>query len=362
MQYVITLFVFILIFFLILFTQRRRKKYIVKMIEKNWGKNIIRLRDFNLIKNFVETAVQKNSYTLTKQTLVDVDIENLYSFIDRTETTIGQQFLFSKLTTPTLSIDVLKTRESLKTFFLNNISTRIKTQVQLHNLEKRGTNTIFTFFDADLKPTNSKYKIHFTLLTTLAAISIITSLFYPPFFLITLFVFFVNIMIHLIFRTNNGGKLKAIRQVYQLQKTINYLTKLKLPLDIAQVIDSKENLKKFSSVYHFLDFGIPLNDLSSIVFYAFDIIKSFFLVEVHLLNFSYKQIIKNKTALKTYFDYIGQIEMAISSASLMSDKEITITTPTILQNENNLLFTEIIHPLVTNCVNNSLTLDKKVYL
>jgi uncharacterized membrane protein len=49
MQYVITLSVFFVILFLILFTQRRRKNDIVKMIEKNWGKAIIRFRDFNLI-------------------------------------------------------------------------------------------------------------------------------------------------------------------------------------------------------------------------------------------------------------------------------------------------------------------------
>ncbi len=359
MQYILTILVFLLIFFLLVFTQKRKKNYVKKMIEKNWGKAIIRFRDFNLIQNFVETTIPKISYTLTEQTLVDIDIENLFSFIDRTETTIGQQFLFSKLTTPTLSIDVLKTRESLTTFFLNNISTRTITQVNLYDLEKRGTNIIYTFFDTELKPINSKYKIHLTLLTSLAAVSAISSLFYPPFFLITIFIFFLNMMIHLIFRTNNGGKLKAIRQVYQIQKTINNLMKLNLPIDITQVKDSKEKLKKFSSVYHFLDFGIPLNDLSSVVFYALDIIKSFFLVEVHLLNFSYKEIIKNKAAVESYFDYIGKIEMAISSASLMSDEEITVTTPTILQNENSILFTEISHPLVTNCIKNSLTLDKK---
>ena len=42
-------FCFFVILFLILFTQRRRKNDIVKMIEKNWGKAIIRFRDFNLI-------------------------------------------------------------------------------------------------------------------------------------------------------------------------------------------------------------------------------------------------------------------------------------------------------------------------
>lgn len=359
MEIVIILVVFLATVFIILFSHYLKKISIQKQIETSWGKEINKFRDFSSIKSFVELETPENSYNLTEQTLIDIDIENVFSFIDRTQTTIGQQFLFLRLVAPSLSIEELEKRRLIADFFLKQAIIRKKTCFQLFNLEKTGTQLILKLLNAEAISLNTKYSLYYKVLTLLSCLSLIICFFFPIFFVFTIFLGFLNMLIHLIFRANNSEKLKAIRQLFQLQKTIVSLSNLNIPIENNSITIAKKNLKKFSNIYHFLDFGIPLNDLSSVVFYLLDVIKSFFLIEVHLLNFCHNEILKNKMAIYNYFNYVGQIEMALSTASLFSDSSIKITTPTISKNENSISFSEIAHPLILDCIVNSLEIEEK---
>ena len=67
---------------------------IKKNIHNSWGRINPAERNFNKIEKYRDYDKGRYSQKLTNQTLIDIDIETLFSFLDRTTTLIGKQYLY----------------------------------------------------------------------------------------------------------------------------------------------------------------------------------------------------------------------------------------------------------------------------
>jgi DNA mismatch repair ATPase MutS len=337
--------------------KRRRKRIEKQYLEESWGRRIERYRNINHIAKFAAWSSSSHSYNLTPQTLLDIDIESVFAFVDRSETTVGQQCLFSKLVKPSLSLKDLNSLKLANEFFSND-DIQKKARSILSRFERKGTNLIADFFDPELIVIKTKDERVFRFLSALALLCSLLCWLYPVIAIPMLFLFGVNLMIHVVHRHNHSNAIRAIRQVYQLMKTSEKLMKLDSPVDSDQIPAAHGKLTKFQRVYRLLDLGIPSNDVSSILFYGLDLLKAFFLIEVQLLKSANNEIISNKAAVSTYFEYLGKVEIALSVASLNRDNTITTCTP-IFSEGGKFHCHGLVHPLVENCVANSIELDEK---
>lgn len=353
--FIFILIIFFLIIYIFTFINKRKIKKSIEKIKTNWGCKLERVRNFAEIEKYLPFDKNFDCYTLTEQTLIDIDIQNLFHFIDRTITTIGQQYLYSKIVKPSININELEIRGKHADFFQKNDTLRLKTQIVLQNLEKKSTDLITDIFYTNTAIDNKKLYTAIIVLSVLALTSILFCLLTPKIAIVLIFLFGVNLLVHLIYRYYNSRKLKTIQQVYQLLNTVDKLMKLKLPITLEKKSYINFTFKRFKKVYPFLNFGIPTNDISGIIFYFFDLIKSFFLIEIHLLNFTFNEIIKNKDSLNLLFTYIGQIEMSLSTASIMYSK-IEYCKPIFITNKTNLACQDALHPLIINCIPNSMQL------
>ncbi|WP_298301261.1 hypothetical protein [Hydrotalea sp.] len=353
--FIFILIIFFLIIYIFTFINKRKIKKSIEKIKTNWGCKLERVRNFAEIEKYLPFDKNFDCYTLTEQTLIDIDIQNLFHFIDRTITTIGQQYLYSKIVKPSININELEIRGKHADFFQKNDTLRLKTQIVLQNLEKKSTDLITDIFYTNTAIDNKKLYTTIIVLSVLALTSILFCLLTPKIAIVLIFLFGVNLLVHLIYRYYNSRKLKTIQQVYQLLNTVDKLMKLKLPITLEKKSYIDFTFKRFKKVYPFLNFGIPTNDISGIIFYFFDLIKSFFLIEIHLLNFTFNEIIKNKDSLNLLFTYIGQIEMSLSTASIMYSK-IEYCKPIFITNKTNLACQDALHPLIINCIPNSMQL------
>ncbi|MGH5146309.1 hypothetical protein ACRFGN_26230, partial [Klebsiella pneumoniae] len=190
---------------------------------------------------------------------------------DRTITTIGQQYLYSKIVKPSININELEIRGKHADFFQKNDTLRLKTQIVLQNLEKKSTDLITDIFYTNTAIDNKKLYTAIIVLSVLALTSILFCLLTPKIAIVLIFLFGVNLLVHLIYRYYNSRKLKTIQQVYQLLNTVDKLMKLKLPITLEKKSYINFTFKRFKKVYPFLNFGIPTNDISGIIFYFFDL-------------------------------------------------------------------------------------------
>ena len=90
-----------------LFNRRNIRKKL-ENLQQQWGKPKSDAYHFDWIRAYANALNLSSFHQLTEQTIEDIDFYNLFAFIDRTTSKIGQQFLFKRVTQPTnSSIDEL---------------------------------------------------------------------------------------------------------------------------------------------------------------------------------------------------------------------------------------------------------------
>jgi len=344
-----------LLVYLIFSLYRKNERKILAEIRLNWGHGINKTRDIELVEKYVTHNKAQHFHKLTLQTLKDIDIENLFELLDRTLTTIGQQLLYNKIIFPGNSLDELKVSDKNSGYFKKETEKRESAQIILYKLEKNGTAEIIDLLNVK-KPGIDKNLNLFKMLTGLAVGGLIASAFFPVIFIYLIPIFGVNIMIQYVFKYRNESQYQSVGEIYGLIKAAQRLQKTDTIIDGASIPEHLKSLKPFVKNYGLLNFGIPADDLTKAMFYIFELIKACFLLELHLLNKSYLQIIEHRDSIKELYNYIGKFDLAISVASLKSDTSFTTCIPDLISENKILKFTNATHPLIENCVPNSFSL------
>jgi len=344
--------------YLIISLFRKNERKILAEIRLNWGRRIDKKRDIELIEKYAIHDDAPHFHKLTLQTLKDIDIENLFSLLDRTLTAIGQQILYNKIIFPTNSLDELKKSDENSGYFKNETTKRESVQIILYKLEKNGTSRIAGLLNIK-QPVIDKNLNLYKLLTGLAVAGLIGSAFFPVIFIYLIPIFGINIMIQYVFKYRDESKYQSVSEIYGLIKAARRLQKTNTIIDSSSIPKHLKSLNSFVKNYRLLNFGIPGDDLTKALFYILELIKACFLLELHLLNKSFSQIISQRESLKKLFEYIGEFDLAISMASLKSDLMFTTCVPELVSENKILKFTNATHPLIENCIPNSLTLEQK---
>ena len=349
---------FIILIFLIISFFKEKDKKLLEEIHLNWAKEIDKYRNFDDLEKYCTSNNIDPFHILSSQTLKDIDVENLFSILDRTSTTIGQQLLYNRIVFPTNNRNELKEFSSKSGYFIENFNKRESVQKILYRLEKNGTSEIIDTLDQKNLVIN-KNKPLYKILTILAIVGIMGFIFFPIIVIYSIPILAVNITVQYVFKYRNEKKYRTLSEVYGLIKAAQRLEKIDTIIDSTSIPKNLKSLKSFVKNYRFLNFGIPGDDLSKALFYFLELIKACFLTEIHLLNNSYFQILKEKESLKKLYQFIGEFDVAISTASLKSDKRFITCIPNLIEEKKTLKFTNAIHPLIDDCIPNSFSLEDK---
>ena len=92
-----------------------------------------------------------------------------------------------------------------------------------------------------------------------------------------------------------------------------------------------------------------------------DLIKAFFLVEVHVLYHLTRELENKQQHIRSLYHYVGEIDMALSVASLRDGSSKTCQ-PEFMEKSKTLSITDIYHPLIKKCVTNSILVQSKSVL
>lgn len=344
--------------YLIFSLSRKNEEKILAEIRLFWGRRINKIRDIELIEKYTIHNSTQHFHKLTLQTLKDIDIENLFALLDRTLTTIGQQLLYNKIIFPGNSLKELKKFDENSGYFKKESAKRESVQIILYKLERSGTAEIVDLLNIQKSRIDENLNLY-KLLSGLAVAGLIASAFFPVIFIYLIPIFGVNIMIQYVFKYRNETQYQSVREIYGLIKAAKKLQKTDTIIEGASIPEHLKSLKSFVKNYGLLNFGIPGDDLTKALFYILELIKACFLLELHLLNKSYSQIIHQRDSLVGLYKYIGEFDLAISMASLKSDTRFTTCIPDLVLENKVLKFTNATHPLIENCVPNSFTLEQK---
>ena len=352
----------ILIYLVRVQLDKKRNRSVRNSLIENWGKpKNDRYLDFDLISQFFKNHKSPGNVIqiISNNTWVDLDMNEVFRFLDRTTSRIGQQYLYYKLRTIT-NISDLKRFGKLTEVFKSDEKLRVNSQLELSKLSSNKAYYLEEIFRSQSVEKSGKIWL-FRLLSIAAISSIILSFFNPTWFLLLIPVFFINLVFHY--------KNKSLIQLY-----LNGVGQLATSYDVAKKLASSEKIRSFYEDYSFLrniksvlskirfiEWEKKLdNEYALLFWFISEIIKITFNLEP-ILFYSFQKSLENKEEdLKALFLFLGEIDAAISCASVQTSN-IKLCKPNFI-NKKEVFAEEIYHPLIENCIPNDLNLKNKSLL
>ncbi|GAF03916.1 MutS-related protein [Saccharicrinis fermentans] len=320
--------------------------------------------DFQQIEKYYRSKKQEDVLqSLSDKTCEDLDFQELFMFVDRTASKVGQQYLYHQLRSIPKQPKPWAHEEKIMDAFTEDANFRDAVRKQLAKLSKDEASLIAGLFqEAHLKPPRWFFVVPVLSLFSLLSLTLLclSSVFVIPLVIILL----VNMGIHYWNKKNLYGYIGSIPQLLQMNHVASKLFQQPLfrfmnpNLQASfQIINQVRNRMFFFQ----LEAKIQ-GDLAAVFWSLLEVMKICFLVEPLLLFGVLKRLSNKRKAIEELFMFVGQIDVLYSIASLRHGLDY-YCKPQIENRDDVFSVQEMYHPLIKDCVVNSIYLhDKSVLL
>lgn len=331
------------------------KRRTLEKLRNRWGKP---RQDpfYPAITAYADSRASQSWHRLSPQTLSDIDICDLFLHIDHTNSRIGQQYLYDKLISPTDDTTALKKLDDQASYFLNNPDQREKAQLLLIRLDSPDATYVQLLLKDKLFAWPKWYKLA-VLDTVTVIVWLLVSFFYPGLLTGLMLLMAINLFSHYRNKNNTYRFIKSFPQLNLLLSITNKLTDLGLPFDDTKAKAGAGRLRTFRRRSAWLSFGgTSSSELALIYYWLLELLKALFLVEIHVFFALIRDLEKKRADIDAVFRYTASIDIALSVASLRAG---ALTTCTPAFTTKGLYVKDSYHPLILNCIPNSLAIDNK---
>lgn len=152
--------------------------------------------DFDLIERYFKGRDNSGSYqVLSGKIWNDLDLYDIFKFLDRTYSKVGQQFLFNKLKNIPADLNKIQKHEEIIREFTEDPDLRLNVQRHISKLNNFEAFYITSLFQEEhLKSPGWFFAV--PVLAFISLISLILLFFIPQFFVVFIGVLIINIVIH----------------------------------------------------------------------------------------------------------------------------------------------------------------------
>jgi len=319
--------------------------------------------NFDLIDRYFRKKDHSGSLqVLSDKTCKDLDFNELFMMADRTVSKVGQQFFYNTLRTIPLSGDRLKSQERIIKQISGDSELRLRLQLLLDSLTRDNAYFITSLFQEEhlKKP---KWFFVVPVLSFASVLSIVMLPFTPQFIFLLIGILLINITIHFWNKRNLYEYAGSIPQLLNLNKTAKEILKQDLQFDIdPDLPDSIKVIDKIRNRMSFFKLEAKLESDTEIALWAvLELSKSLFLLEPLLLFGVLEKLDTKRQEIEKVFSFVGSVDSLISIASLRNGLDVHCLPE--IGNRGRFLETEgVYHPLIPDCVPNSITVNGKSIL
>ncbi len=343
-------------------TNYRTKKAREKLLN-SFGKLKNESFDLEQIESYFRKKDNSGAFqVLSDKTCNDLDFQELFMFVDRTNSKIGQQFLYARLRTIPAHSNEITGFESLIDKFTNDQDFRVNIQSQLARLKDREAFYITSLFQEEhLKPPKWFFVVRLLAFTSL--LSLVMMLFNPAMIFIFLGVFVINMGVHYWNKKNLHEYLASLPQLLKLSKVAKELFKNNVLKEINPNLQASTNiLDQVRNRMSFFNLEVKLqSDMQALFWGILEIFKIAFLIEPLILFGVLKRLENKRKEIEDIYVFVGQIDTLISIASFRHGLA-KYCLPELLTQQKQIIADEAYHPLIPDCVKNSITVDGKSIL
>ena len=190
-------------------------RMILNSIRNDYNEDVDKKREFDKSRKYFDMS-EKSEYTLDDQTWDDLDMDKVYSKLDRAYSTPGEAALYSMLRNPLLSEDKVKERGRLIKLLKEDNKLRDSLQCIFFDLNRDYKNCLLDMLDQEVIVNKAKYYIYTLLGKIIPLIIIFLAIFVSKSYMIALLgISSINMLI-------NSSEVKEIKSngIFYLRKNI----------------------------------------------------------------------------------------------------------------------------------------------
>ncbi len=344
--------ILLVIIITIIFTKTNRIKYL-RSLRAAWGsipEKSLSIEDASLFFEFTKDISHSHTHQLDDNTWNDLNFDDIFRIMDRTNTPVGSQYLYHLLRTPALNKTILDDRESMINLFSRDQNLREQLQLILRHLNEKNAKYLPYSLWKPLPevPGYAKFLPIMTLISTIVLLLALGNILHPA---SVFLIFSVNLIIHSFIKRKIEIFIHSFQYLGVMISVSDRISVLKTEkLKSVQNVLSK-NLKETRIIAKRL-FTLQFKDQLGIVEY-FNI---YFLSEVTGFFSAVKKIDQHSEKLRNLFKTIGYLDALISVASFRNENN-RYCQPVFTENSKNFDVDEIYHPLLKNPVSNCFRFD-----
>ena len=318
--------------------------------------------NFDLIEHYFKHKVQLDNFQIINDRIMnDIDFHELFRWIDRTHSKVGQQYFYNQLLTINNNLN-FDDQENLIKYFISKEAHRLKAQSLLSKLNKRNSYYISNLFLDGYIPKPKWFWVTGILSFTGFAALILT-FFYNQVFVLLLFIYIINIAVHFWNKNNIIVYMDSIPQlpllccIAKIFTSMDFLHDSKKPVlsAVASLNELKYVIKFFKS-----DTSIK-SDIYLVILFFWEMIKVVLLIEPLVVFYVLKKLEVKKNNIQVLFEYIGKIDSALAVKAIRMEASC-FCKPEFTKTHHSFGFIDIYHPLIPDCVPNSLQTNGKSIL
>ncbi len=334
------------------------KKGAMDYVQSHWGKDFTeRLLDelnFRDLEDFFVSMMKRADWILDDQTWNDMELNRVYCKLNRTYTSQGQQMLYNMLRTLIFDEEELKRRDRVIEFFQHNREARDKISCLLFFLGKMeydGTASLL-FKGVPKLPDYASCANGLAIAMGVAIVSI-------PFFnltglMATIIMFVVNTVFHQKLNMSTEATMPGVRNIARMLTVAEEMGNMQIPqLEkhynsfFRKCVKKCEIIKKKAG-----RLGIGGGDPTGI----FEYIKILFLTEDRAFIRCLNYVEQEAPVLRVLYRKLGELDALLSVASFRRGLR-RVTKPVFVENPRYFHAENIVHPLLTQGVPNTLEIQ-----
>lgn len=325
----------------------------LKMLKNDYGVEMYKGRDLKAIRTLYDIS-EKEEYHIDEQTWHDLDLDKVYSKLDRNYSSLGEASLYFMIRNPLNDEEKLKARRKKIEYFKQNEKIRFNLMKIFFDLGRDKKNSLLDMIREELIESN-KFKCYFYTIfgQVIPFILILIAIFKSMSVMIILMLLsLVNVYINSMERDRiKSNGLIYLRRVIKASKAL-------VRLEDKNLEEFQEGIKKNLGDIKSIDRNTKMISFVNMWGGVFEFISVLFLLEETSYYKIADSIEKNKDSILDLYKILGEVEAIISIGSYEVEKKDKINKPKFIK-ETTLEIKEGIHPILEKPVANSIDLKKR---
>ncbi|SDH42560.1 MutS domain V [Dyadobacter soli] len=315
--------------------------------------------NFSQIERYFRMAPADDGFQpVSDRTFSDLDLEDVFKFIDRTHSCVGQQYLYHMLRTVPRDRARVGALENTVDVFQKNPAFRRVAAEELAKLDNRDAYYIASLFQGEhIK--EPKWLLLIKMLSGVSLAAAVLSFLFPKLLILLLLLFPVNMGIHY-WNKNNlyqyGSSIPQMLVMVRIARKLARVPEFSGLQGIQKSIDSLRSAGRKMAIFK-MEAKLQ-SEIGQIVDYLLELVKALFLIEPVLLFSSLDTLKTRKQDISNVFHFIAEADAALSILALRESVPYHCRMDAGLATKR-IKAREMYHPLIWNGVPNDIALQGK---